>query len=1079
MEDEAASAAAAVVDGVGRGAAAVMAGSEGMAEYIKSGGLRATMGEVGSVAASAEAGAVEVAALVGSGALAGASAASAAGQEVLAALAPAGDTLVSGLARAGEYSFDTGATMAAAAAVAAGTAGTGIMACCASLRVSDVLKLEIFRDFQQVISTYFNGFFSSAALRDARNFFAPLANLVNLEIEWVVPEITREAILVAIAVFLLIAIIVMIYLKVASSLVNIDKVAQGLEVKDWDSEERSGVRFRIKLLMFWLMTIQMPLCVVALRVLFCDPYVIMTLDDINSGVITSDYLSAEELTMCKYVGSANVTSTGAEDDAAYAASQHASALNADGYTYNRALQDFECNCWEHPFMDQVFLGWIFPAALIIFCFGVVLPVWVYELINENKPVGSVEDPEICYDAEGNLIPYTDRMYALDLKSKPQQSSPYLFLYDGYERNWAHYKVIVMMFKLSVALFVVAFHWAPLYGAMVVCFVQVAFAGVSFYATPFLSDNCDRMDAAGRITCIIVIVLTILGMPEVDPSHSEATTYAIIVVMAVNLAFMALMLVAGLPAVKDAIKGFTGNITLKDSLAGRESSDFRSILAHWSPASEVRQLVWHTFWDGVLLHKYGDDVTARVESLKSKTREKGMHRIRAHFEAGSDPDVLAIRNGLVQQLEGIDVYYEGSLSSTVPRFPDTQHCGFFGKMYCVIYPFHAVFVPDLYDRTSFPYSAFIHDHAKLVELWKLNMEDPEIIVCRRGRETWREMTLFAHVDYYCQRWEVHRVADGTTGSGKNKKTAYSNVNILMTYNRGTVDVRSADEGEEFSHGFIPLIKYRDGYGSATKPRTGNSYNPTNYHADIIVSEIGLAAFNKREDAHGVQPLVYKSPEQWDPDSPNTTMRFFTRNGAARTRGAASIPESWFNKVVKYRRELDAKRVAKEMTLRSSFWYYVYMNDGLELDGIHQYFSTEPNPALRDLPTAHAAGLEFLMVQMRFARRHPRLTFWLAFWMSFWECNKTIACVGGRTAGKSTSVEERSPQERLFDPASAEAIMYRPMLRPQLEEVLATIEGLRRRTTYLSDAHIDALYEAFDGALPIGALPPPRADGAIGV
>ena len=43
-----------------------------------------------------------------------------------------------------------------------------------------------------------------------------------------------------------------------------------------------------------------------------------------------------------------------------------------------------------------------------------------------------------------------RRYAEDLRTDPRQlKSPYLFLYKGYERQWASYKSFVMVLKLLI------------------------------------------------------------------------------------------------------------------------------------------------------------------------------------------------------------------------------------------------------------------------------------------------------------------------------------------------------------------------------------------------------------------------------------------------------------------------------------------------------------------------------------------------------------------------------------------------------------------------------------------------------
>jgi len=100
------------------------------------------------------------------------------------------------------------------------------------------------------------------------------------------------------------------------------------------------------------------------------------------------------------------------------------------------------------------------AALIVF-----IPFFCRKLINENKPQGSSEDPEYRYDEEGKKVPthdplililimilifcigkvrYSEHMYNLDIQTQMDQDSnnynPWAFLFDGYKRDWAMYKV---------------------------------------------------------------------------------------------------------------------------------------------------------------------------------------------------------------------------------------------------------------------------------------------------------------------------------------------------------------------------------------------------------------------------------------------------------------------------------------------------------------------------------------------------------------------------------------------------------------------------------------------------------------
>ena len=86
---------------------------------------------------------------------------------------------------------------------------------------------------------------------------------------------------------------------------------------------------------------------------------------------------------------------------------------------------------------------------MLLVFIIPLPIILYRIVQRNKPVPSL------FDAEGNrrVGGYTDADYRADLD---EDQCPYKILYDGYERNWAYYKVVVLVLKIILVLPVVLF-----------------------------------------------------------------------------------------------------------------------------------------------------------------------------------------------------------------------------------------------------------------------------------------------------------------------------------------------------------------------------------------------------------------------------------------------------------------------------------------------------------------------------------------------------------------------------------------------------------------------------------------------
>ena len=61
-------------------------------------------------------------------------------------------------------------------------------------------------------------------------------------------------------------------------------------------------------------------------------------------------------------------------------------------------------------------------------FTIGFPAYCVWLIKQNKPYGSREDPDKCYDEEGHLVEYIDDRYQDDLKNDPnQRNCPYISL----------------------------------------------------------------------------------------------------------------------------------------------------------------------------------------------------------------------------------------------------------------------------------------------------------------------------------------------------------------------------------------------------------------------------------------------------------------------------------------------------------------------------------------------------------------------------------------------------------------------------------------------------------------------------
>ena len=147
------------------------------------------------------------------------------------------------------------------------------------------------------------------------------------------------------------------------------------------------------------------------------------------------------------------------------------------------------------------------AGLLLVLVTLVVPCVMYALVQRAKPVGSLKDPNMCYDEDGlNLIPFTDHLYQKRLKQDPSQlHSPFLFLYQGFERRWAYYKAALMVVKLLLALPAVLLVGELSAQAAATLVVLIGYAGLVFYTTPYLESRKDKSESCGRVAAVLTVL----------------------------------------------------------------------------------------------------------------------------------------------------------------------------------------------------------------------------------------------------------------------------------------------------------------------------------------------------------------------------------------------------------------------------------------------------------------------------------------------------------------------------------------------------------------------------------------------
>jgi hypothetical protein len=118
--------------------------------------------------------------------------------------------------------------------------------------------------------------------------------------------------------------------------------------------------------------------------------------------------------------------------------------------------------------------------------------------------------------------------------------------------------------------------------------------------------------------------------------------------------------------------------------------FETCTAHHSQNTHAQLFckcqVWHTFWEGILLNKCGEEVAQRLLELRDATSGSGLEHIQSHWRGQQDPELAAMRQSAREHLEGVDVYWP-DLTGCRDGILDSKTK--FGKMYIIPYPFHCV------------------------------------------------------------------------------------------------------------------------------------------------------------------------------------------------------------------------------------------------------------------------------------------------------------------------------------------------------------------------------------------------------
>jgi hypothetical protein len=766
-------------------------------------------------------------------------------------------------------------------------------------------------------------------------------------------------------------------------------------------------------------------------------------------------------------------------------------------------------------------GHLYLTIFSVFAYLIYLvpiPILFYFIIEKYKPRVSL------FDAEGKLrageVAYTDSDYRQDLE---KDNNPYKSLYDAYERRWASYKVLIMVMKamlvLPATLLVTSntiggrqerddptfdsddknlLFWQSVWTLLVL----MVYAVMAWTSQPFLRDADDYLDSLARFSALFVAFIGLLTR-WVDAD----TLFGILLntMIALSTISMVTLFLSNFRPVQLFFKNATQRIDLTRARVDRSKSLLFS--DELDLARERKLRIWHEFWDVL----FAQDHDLRLPHDKREDpKEESYIPVKLDYQRGFTPPFLLNFRGTVQErhlenkliassesiesfdsainyahlmatdsryeslrqhlhtcirsLVGLDVYWNGVVDTTpegdkLQMRTRKQKRGSsltgFGKMYVVPFPFTAViYFDDVDEMAIFSLAPVVNGvrrdpSAGLAEIYGLVKQnfEPEIIRRKQVRLQLRSLhTNMVAYYYQCYLNVTKTRRNGTDSNGNAKYETYT-LRVLFTFRNGRFGVAqdskvtdwhddATGRDVDMGRGFTCTISYADGEGVDSE---GTHHR--NRHHTIGHSEIGIGA------DFAVTPGLNK---------------LLGGNRAIVEANQDGIREQY----QRYRNYYFELFQEKEATLSYAFWYYIYNNDELPRSTVLDCLLLEHNAQVQGLGLEHEAGLDMVYSKLAYYNSHSTTAYWFCFWHDVWIHNFDMKIFQSR-------------QETLdaFDPSNPKSILFCPMARPALENMLEEHDltgaqycfGLRR--AFINTEMLDELY-ANMAALEHADMPPPK-------
>lgn len=155
--------------------------------------------------------------------------------------------------------------------------GGACFVCCSActgdiIKEFPIIKLEIFRDFYQILGSFFTNLGLSDALKGARDFFGNMSTLIALDWTYVFPTIPVGVMLAGMIAISILCLIATAALICATWGATPDEIREGHETVHWTKKSK-WFRNLTWLTLNILISVYMPISTAALKVLTCHPQV--------------------------------------------------------------------------------------------------------------------------------------------------------------------------------------------------------------------------------------------------------------------------------------------------------------------------------------------------------------------------------------------------------------------------------------------------------------------------------------------------------------------------------------------------------------------------------------------------------------------------------------------------------------------------------------------------------------------------------------------------------------------------------------------------------------------------------------